>query len=87
MSQGPCMCGATDCPRCYPQNFIGHGAARRYRWAECAECGEEWDPDDLDSDGRCEDCRLVICPRCEEAYDPHPDHECPECGAKQPTTI
>lgn len=44
---GPCMCGATDCPRCYP------GCDRV---VECEWCREEFRLLDLDNDGLCEEC-------------------------------
>jgi DNA-directed RNA polymerase subunit RPC12/RpoP len=49
------MCGATDCPSCYPENFV----RGRYRYIECAKCGAEFEPDHDDDDvsGICEDCR------------------------------
>ncbi len=42
---GPCMCGAEDCRRCYPEHFDRRG---RYIYAECAKCGQEFVPEDED---------------------------------------
>ena len=46
MSQ-PCMCGATDCPRCFPgcENYC-----------ECEVCGGDELIEDLD-DGICQQCK------------------------------
>lgn len=47
MGSGPCLCGAEDCPRCYP-------GCDRVR--ECEGCGEEFRLFDLDWDYLCEKC-------------------------------
>ena len=51
-----CMCGATDCPRCYPGNF-----ERGILMVDltCNECGCDWEAADMDEyeTGLCDECR------------------------------
>jgi hypothetical protein len=53
MSIESCMCGATDCPSCYPERFV----RGRCRYVECEKCGEEFEPGRGDTSEICEDCR------------------------------
>lgn len=50
---GPCMCGATDCPRCYP------GCNRS---VECSVCGAEYPAHIMTS---CDRCHESVCEDCE----------------------
>ena len=51
-----CMCGATDCIRCYPGNF-----ERGVCMVDltCDECGCDWAAADMDEyeTGLCDECR------------------------------
>jgi anaerobic ribonucleoside-triphosphate reductase len=47
----PCMCGADDCPKCFPQN-------KGLRF--CPECGEVMELIDCDEDGG-----RYACPICD----------------------
>ena len=53
-----CMCGATDCPRCYPDNFEDGVELTNQT---CKECDGHWDAGTLEeleeSDGLCPECR------------------------------
>jgi hypothetical protein len=52
----PCMCGAPDCRRCFPENFDRRG---RYIYAECKTCGGEFVPED-EEDDLCAMCKAKI---------------------------
>lgn len=60
----PCMCGASDCPECYPQNF----SRGRYIFAACSECFDDFEPKDAET----------LCPDCQRKADGI--RECTECG-------
>jgi PHP family Zn ribbon phosphoesterase len=50
----PCMCGATDCARCYPQNF-DHGI---FLERTCSKCQNDfWLEDRFDETELCEECQ------------------------------
>ncbi len=49
-----CMCGAEDCPQCYPGNFHrGQYLSQMCRKCEC----DFWLEDSNDESTLCEDCR------------------------------
>ena len=55
MYKEPCMCGATDCERCYPGSSKG---------IKCDDCGERFQEDDgyeIKDVG-------VVCPECYDNY-------------------
>ena len=86
MSQ-PCMCGATDCPRCYP----GCGD-----YCECEDCGAEMSISDLEYEETplCDYCRLkrddlISCVECGDEHPYPPEHDdvddfvCDDCKEKE----
>ena len=50
---GPCLCGAEDCRRCYPEHFRNG----RYIFAECKTCGGEFVPEDDGEETTCPTCK------------------------------
>ena len=83
-SYEPCMCGAPDCPRCFPGHFVRFGGRNFYlgdgdpceacdgtghlKCDECEHAGER------DADGLCQVKEDGECP------------ECPECHGQDPAT-
>jgi len=52
---GPCLCGAPDCIKCFPSNFING----TYIFRECESCGNNYIPEDED-DTVCEECAHIV---------------------------
>lgn len=75
---GPCMCGAWDCPRCYP----GCNTPE-----ECERCGRTFKRVDLTDDGLCEECASKqMCQNCGEYFEPEELNEnqyCAKCAIKE----
>jgi len=77
----PCLCGATDCKRCFP---LSHD-----RTHSCASCGDECDCEGEDGCETCAGCKEedILCDLCKEeaatGIFPEPDgHKleiCPTC--------
>jgi len=71
-----CMCGARDCPKCYPGcNYS----------PDCVECGEKFYPDDYEQD-TCDGCLEESSVWCIKCGDEHPalgedddDFVCDDC--------
>ena len=65
MYKEPCMCGATDCTRCFPGCDKG---------VECDDCREMSEPTEMKNvynvGSVCPDCydNYETCPRCEERF-------------------
>lgn len=68
---GPCLCGATDCPRCYP------GSHDR---VTCCLCGEEKFAYQIIGT-ECHSCRGSVCEDCEQLLVRTPiGLMCPDCA-------
>ena len=76
----PCLCGATDCRSCYPENFDRHG---RYEFQECKKCGEEFEPEE--DERICEECaKITECSECGEEFKPEIGEDlCEACMDKK----
>ena len=55
MTYGPCLCGATDCPRCYPGS---------QDWVGCDNCGGTFRRHEL-----CYDDGRYLCGECQDEED------------------
>ena len=74
------MCGATDCPKCYP-------GCNDY--PDCVVCGEQFEPDDYEQDtcAGCSEEGSVWCVKCGDEHptvddDDDDDFVCDDCKEK-----
>ncbi len=65
----PCMCGACDCLSCgraQGYRVAVDARGRAYNPENCARCGDEFHPEEIDNQDHCATCAEIVAEESEE---------------------